>query len=146
VADDPVFELVKLGADCVPVTLGEEIRRARELMGMTQDELAAAVSVSPNTVGNWENDRSSPRGKLAKIRLVLHMEDEGRTPDNGPPLHTASHAELLAEIARRIEAAEDTTRSSRSVPPGRYRWPKKSAPSRQIDNPDEDDKSVEGHT
>lgn len=125
---DPVFELVKLGADSTAVTRGEELRRARELAGITQEELAAAVGVSPNTVGNWENDRSSPRGKLARVRAYLQMDDPGQTPDNGPPLRTASHAELLAEIARRMEAVRPSGTPT-DIPSGRYRWPKSAAPS-----------------
>jgi transcriptional regulator with XRE-family HTH domain len=127
VVQDPVFELVKLGADSTFVTQGEELRRARELAGITQEELAAAVGVSPNTVGNWENDRSTPRGKLARVRAYLQMDGSGQTPDSGPPLRTASHAELLAEIARRLEAVRPS--DTPDIPPGRYRWPKSATPS-----------------
>jgi transcriptional regulator with XRE-family HTH domain len=133
---DRLLHLGRLGVDSHPVALGEEIRRARELMGLTARELAEAVHVDPNTVSNWENNRTSPRGKLALIRQVLQMDDpEGASP--GPPLQQASNAELLAEIARRLEEAPRGNPLP-DVPRGRYRWSRDAAPSqRRTPNSDE---------
>ena len=137
---DRLVDLGRLGVDIPPVALGEEIRRARELMGLTARELAEAVSVDPNTVSNWENNKTSPRGKLALVRRVLQMDDsDGPTSDLGPALRQASNAELLAEVARRIEIASGPADSPLpDVPSGRYRWRRDEAPSqRQVGNQEE---------
>lgn len=41
-------------------SIGKRIKRLRKVHGMTQDELANAVGVSPQAVSKWENDYSCP--------------------------------------------------------------------------------------
>ena len=145
---DRSVDLGRLGVDIPPVALGEEIRRARELMGLTARELAEAVSVDPNTVSNWENNKTSPRGKLALVRRVLRMDEPAEhAADHGPALRHASNAELLAEVARRIEITSGTGAAPLpDVPSGRYRWPRELAPSqRDVGNQDEPTRQDERH-
>lgn len=40
--------------------LGKQIRKCRQDVGMTQEELAERIFVTRQTVSNWENDRSYP--------------------------------------------------------------------------------------
>lgn len=47
--------------------IGEEIRRVREVLGWSLDELAMEFGVSTRTVGRWE------RGETAPKRMVLHL-------------------------------------------------------------------------
>jgi len=42
------------------VTLGDNIRKARKKMGLTQEELADKLYVSRQTISSWENDKSYP--------------------------------------------------------------------------------------
>ena len=41
-------------------TLGTKISELRKTRGMTQDELAEKMGVSPQAVSKWENDLSMP--------------------------------------------------------------------------------------
>ena len=50
------------------MTLGERIREARQREGLTQLELANAISSSPNLVSSWERDKSEP-----SLRNLLHL-------------------------------------------------------------------------
>ena len=41
------------------MSLGSNIRRLREAKGLTQDDLAKALHVSPASVSFWENDKKA---------------------------------------------------------------------------------------
>lgn len=87
--------------------IGAEIRRARELAHLTQQELGARVGVSLRTVGNWERGETVPLNRAAALEEVLgnHLRS-GMAPSEqstGPRLRAATDAELLAEVARRFE-------------------------------------------
>lgn len=50
------------------------IKEARMALGMTQEELAAALSVTQGTVSQWESGRTHPAFALIpKVAEVLHM-------------------------------------------------------------------------
>lgn len=76
---------------------GAQIREARERAGLTQQELATRLGVTLRTIGNWERGATVPKNRQAAIRAFLAPRD---APE--PGLHSASDAELLAEIARRF--------------------------------------------
>ena len=40
--------------------LGKQIRKHRDSLNMSQDQLAEKVFVSRQTISNWENDKSYP--------------------------------------------------------------------------------------
>jgi transcriptional regulator with XRE-family HTH domain len=42
------------------MSLGKRIRAARTVKGMTQVELAEKIAKAPQTLSNWETDRSEP--------------------------------------------------------------------------------------
>lgn len=42
------------------ITLGKNLREARRSKGMTQEQVAEAVGVSPQAVSRWENDSAYP--------------------------------------------------------------------------------------
>jgi transcriptional regulator with XRE-family HTH domain len=69
------------------------IRSAREAKGWTQADLAAAVGVARETVGNWETGSSTPRNSLARIQNMLEV-DLGAGPVGGPA-HTSQTRVLL---------------------------------------------------
>ncbi|WP_162458260.1 helix-turn-helix domain-containing protein [Pseudactinotalea terrae] len=83
---------------------GEGIRRARERAQLTQEQLASLLGVSARTIGNWERDETVPRNRAAAVQAALGLDET-----EGPTLRSASDAELLGEIARRM--------SQRSFPP-----------------------------
>ncbi len=52
--------------------IAKRIREMREKIGLKQEELAALVGVSKNTVWNWENGRREPRSsEINKLANVL---------------------------------------------------------------------------
>lgn len=57
------------------MTLGEQIRQAREAKNMSQEELASRLQVSRQAVSKWENDLSRPQGINQKMLIqLLDME------------------------------------------------------------------------
>lgn len=65
------------------MTLGEQIRQARENKNLSQEELAEQLGVSRQAVSKWENDSSIPQGmnrellsKLLELEQSLGAEKE----------------------------------------------------------------------
>ena len=86
----------------IPGMDGDQIRQARERKGWNQPQLAKAVGVGPRTVGNWENGRTVPKNKMAKLEEVL-------APNGGDdPIVQASDERLLTELLRRATQRRDS--------------------------------------
>lgn len=51
--------------------IGLRIKRARERLRLTQEQLAGQVGVSQKTIDNWENDRTYPKSALGALEEVL---------------------------------------------------------------------------
>lgn len=65
------------------MTLGEQIKQAREAKNLSQEELAAQLEVSHQAVSKWENGSSSPRGinrELLSQILGLELCEENPAP------------------------------------------------------------------
>ena len=55
-------------------TLGENMKKRRQSLNMTQDELGKILGIKKNTISNWETGRSSPDvNMLAPICVALHI-------------------------------------------------------------------------
>lgn len=50
------------------LSLGEQIRDARERRHLTQQQLADLLGVDRKTVDNWENRRSTPRNRMGALK------------------------------------------------------------------------------
>lgn len=62
-------------------TLGERIKRLREVRRLTQAELADVLAVSTKTISNWEKDRTDPRSSLGALREFFGRSfDQDLTP------------------------------------------------------------------
>lgn len=65
---------------------GSQILAARDLLGITQSELAAAAGVSDKTIQNFEAGKSDPYpATLEKIRAELERRGIEFTNGNHPP-------------------------------------------------------------
>ena len=64
--------------------VGAQIRRARQLLDMRQQDLADKLGVSRNTVDSWENDRAYPQRTLAKLEQVLGVTLGGEAAQPEP--------------------------------------------------------------
>lgn len=144
----PKWPIMALGFGGMPLPppTGEQIRRAREALRMTQQQLATELGVGLRTVGRWERDEAIPRSALGALVHVLHMQTpETAAAGDGhddPSLRAASHAELLAELARRIEHADRRpAHELPAVPTGSYRYPKSRGPSARRNERDHQDES-----
>lgn len=96
------------------MTLGERIREARELAGLSQAALAAKVGATMRSVGSWERDEYPPRA-IARLEAVLGPLRADRVVTESPPLDRATDAQILTEIANRL--AEVRRRMERTVTP-----------------------------
>lgn len=68
---------------------------------MTQEQLAARLSVSVRTVSNWERSSTVPRNRIGALRDVLGPLHDKSEPEQ-PLLSEATPAEFCAELARRL--------------------------------------------
>lgn len=80
---------VKRGATNEP----EELRRRRELLGMTQDELAERLGVPLNTLSRWERGDSRPDAE-GMLELAMDQLELLRGMDVDP---------LIGQIEERID-------------------------------------------
>ncbi len=84
-------------------TFGERFTRLRKAKGMTQEDVAKQVTISPQAVSKWENDISSPDitmiGQLADILGVSVDELLGReTPAPEAPKEETPKAEASSGV------------------------------------------------
>jgi transcriptional regulator with XRE-family HTH domain len=65
---------------------GKQVAAARELIGITQDELAKALGLDGNTISRFEGGQSEPhRANLAKIQAELERRGIDFTNGDSPP-------------------------------------------------------------
>ena len=66
------------------MTIGEKIRHYRQKNGLTQEKLAAELSVSYQAVSKWERSESLPDVTvIARLAEVLHISCDTLLTDNG---------------------------------------------------------------
>lgn len=90
-------------------SIGKRIRRLRKEAGMTQEELAQAVGVSPQAVSKWENEYTCPDISilpvLAEVFGISTDELLGKEPG----------ATATAEVTERTEAKEYTQKKKKKT-------------------------------
>ena len=59
----------------------ELLKRAREILGVTQEQLAKALDVTLTTVGRWESGTRKPSDSVFKSILALIVERIDATVD-----------------------------------------------------------------
>ncbi len=70
------------------MTLGEQIREARERKNLSQEELAEQVGVSRQAVSKWENDTAVPHGVNREVlSQILEITDLVPEPVYKTPVH-----------------------------------------------------------
>ena len=66
-------------------TIGERIKALREEKGLTQKELASAVSASAATINNWERGKAKPTWKkTVTVAEYFHVFPQWLNSGNGP--------------------------------------------------------------
>jgi len=102
--------------------IGTRIKRARERLRMSQEELAEAVGVHRVTISQWEADGAYPRSSIGALEDVLGISlDDG---DSAPELvsdelRALIYREFSAEdAALALGAIEQTLKVRRITSPG----------------------------
>lgn len=83
-------------------SLGERIRKVREDLGLSQQQLADQIGVDRKTIGNWEGGRNRPRyGDLMMIASVTDVSLEWLAGELFRPLTSVdSPADIPQEAGR----------------------------------------------
>ena len=62
-----------------PETVGQSLKRYRQLHGIPQHELANRLGVDPGTLGRWERGARQPTGRwLTRVEAALVTESDGQ--------------------------------------------------------------------
>lgn len=113
------------------MTLGEQIKLARERKNLSQEDLADQLNVSRQAVSKWENDSSIPQGinremltQILDLKLLKEEETVGKTKKM-PLLGWLGWAVAAVAVCllcivftgqnRPSEAAGDNTRSQNTI-------------------------------
>ena len=87
------------------ISLGNNIKYARKKLGLTQEELATQIGVTPQAVSKWETDQSNPdAANLIRLAEILDTDIEylttgRRTYGRRPPvvIKTVETVEKIVE-------------------------------------------------
>ena len=82
--------------------IGTKIKKRRQILDMTQQDLAGALGVSKSTVANWERGKHFPLRYLGRIEHVLSIrldEDAGHARTVSP--------KMRQDIAEYLDDEED---------------------------------------
>lgn len=100
-----------LKSDAPPQSLGEHIRRRRQQLGLTQQEVGIQLNVSEFTVLNWENAKTDPPVKSMPAILQFLGYDPFPEPKTVPEklrAYRCRYGLSIAEAAKRIGVDEGT--------------------------------------
>lgn len=102
--------------------IGAQIRRARQLLDMRQQDLADKLGVSRNSIDSWENDRAYPQRTLARLEQVLGVSLTAEPARPEPPpwnvpmdqweADTLAHPDMDDETKRELITASRAARSA----------------------------------
>lgn len=81
------------------MSIGQNIRRLRELKGMNQAELAEIAGVTDKAVSTWENDLKIPRmGAIQRIADYFGLRKSDIIEDSPAPLRPAEETPSVERI------------------------------------------------
>lgn len=87
----------------------KELRRLREAMSLSEEQVAAAVGVTRATVRNWETGRGRPRGRKLKLYARLLADADGG-PDGTSPAETTS--KITTKTTSKITESREASREA----------------------------------
>ena len=96
----------------MPDNFGNRLRRLRKKAGLTQEQLAEAVSVNPITISWWENDKYLPKTQSIKaLAKALGVSEADLL--NDPP---EKSGDWILSITVRQELKEEVIDLSKPIP------------------------------
>ena len=105
-------------------TVGKRIKRAREMAGLGQAEMARRLGVTAVTAYRWEADRvSAPLDQLRRIAEVtgvrldelLPEDDRGEAPEEEPVADDPEQQVELAQLALAAATSPDNEEAKRKL-------------------------------
>jgi len=78
--------------------LGKNIKKYRELKGLTQDQVAKMVGKSKNVVSNWEQGRNKPDADTIEILMGIFDVDANTLLGWDSPKQIISDAQELVDL------------------------------------------------
>ncbi|MCX3058341.1 sigma factor-like helix-turn-helix DNA-binding protein [Streptomyces beihaiensis] len=114
-----------------PLPTPKERRRLREAKSLTQDQVAARLGVTRETVRSWETGRTAPRGRkrqaYAKLLAEPACERAERTEQSAAPAGPTERAPQPARTARSAARPSHPTGPTSPPNPGNAKKPRKRA-------------------
>ena len=87
------------------MSVGDNIKRMREMASLSQKELAEILGVSDKTVSSWEINRTEPKmGMVEKICDALKCKktaivgEDSSAPEDGAPYYLNDDAKEMAQF------------------------------------------------
>ena len=86
------------------MTISEKVRSARDLLGISQEDLANLIGVSRRSVVAWETAGATPRGwRMNKLAEILQVSaDYLRSDEITDPLYGMEKKEYIDEARSRF--------------------------------------------
>ncbi len=85
-----------------------DIKKIREILGVTQKQLAEMVGVSVNTIQNWESGGKIPKSKhpiLQSLTAKPHIVYGGQHVQNGDAINGDKIVQEVADVKETVEEA-----------------------------------------
>lgn len=89
------------------LTFGENLNTLRRQKGLTQEEVAGKLGVTPQAVSKWENDLSCPDIMLLPQLAALYDTTINRLFQEEPPAASQKHEEIPPTSKQKKAAAKN---------------------------------------
>ncbi len=94
---------------CMTMTIGQRIAHARSQAGLNQSELAAKLSLSPQSVQQWERDKTTPRrSRIEAVSSLLGVSPEWLLFGYGSPENTQSRPTTTNKVTGVVTNSPDS--------------------------------------
>ena len=82
------------------MTIGEKIKQARNIKGMTQEELGKIVGVQKSAIAKYESGRvvNIKRSTLQKIASALSIRPSELVFDESPKESASFHVKIISDL------------------------------------------------
>jgi transcriptional regulator with XRE-family HTH domain len=103
--------------------IGTRIRKRRQELDLSQEQLAGRVGVHPSTIINWEKGKHPPKRRQGKLEAVLGIS----LSSDPPPLRRVVDAHTRS-VLRAALPDDDDYRRVIGLMEGTLTWPAEQAP------------------
>ena len=97
-------------------SVGENIKKTRNKLGITQEELAEKINVTRQAVSNWENGKTEPTGQPKSDVLYYTLENEDKIiirPSGTEPkikIYVLAHGENKTSLDEKIKIYKESAK------------------------------------